>query len=1200
MKNILRKALALLLCLCMCLSLVPAVYAEGDGIVGVDPLIDPETDDIAGGRIVALDEPADNELAPDEAEPPDDPVGDGVLDVPQTPDADDEEILISGGIRDDETFAAVSASGSWGNLSWRLDDDGCLTISGYGPMEDFSDNSSAAWRSCRTSIVKVVIGNGVTSIGDNAFGGCDSLTSITIPNGVTSIGGSAFSYCTSLTSITIPDSVTSIGEGAFLWCIGLTSVHINSLAAWCGISFSYDTSNPLHYAHNLYIGGNLVQELIIPDGVTSIGSYAFDYCNSLTSITISNSVTSIRGRAFSYCTSLTSITIPDSVTSIGSYAFNYCTSLTSITIPDSVTSIGEGAFYNCTSLTSITIPNSVTSIRRGAFEGCNNLTSVTIPNSVTSIGDNAFGGCYSLTNITIPDSVTSIGVYAFYSSDLRDRDVYYAGTKDQWDAILKTQYSFPDGVTIHYNSTGPELRFDINRDAWNFINTDTVFCNPFFGNLFGGNYFIYDSDFQRLLDGSTNVEKEILRKKRDEWWSGSCHGMAVSAILVKMGILSASDFESGKTRLRDVSNPNDDKIESLINYYHFSQYLAIPWICYLANFYDLSVQERLENIEDLAKEANATGNPFLLSIRNPQKSHAVVGYGYEQGAYIKNNRTYNSRILIYDPDDGNGSGNSHLYYNKGTSEWYIPNHSDYNILQFATNELYALDPVEHRNMPGVSYYTVRTFDQEAVFVYFNGRKYQLFRDGGLGYITLSDSAGGSSPVYYLIPPGAPDYRFETPGGGELEFAAGDVMFNTSAENASEILVTDDGQMSFTTNGEYVVSTVFNENLCTTPWYKVELSGNTDGEIRMRQAQSGFMLEGDLNDVMFTAINDDNAVDMSVSTDADSVLVEETDDGLAAYVDTDGDGEYETKIGDGTEVSVTDDPVLGIPIEPGHFPDAKFRAYIRENFDRDDPKNGCLSAEEIAQVSSIDVRGAEIKSLAGIKTFTALNYLNCGDNLLTTLDLSGCTDLKELTCRDNLLTKLVVGGCSALEWLDCTGNGLTGLDLSGCGKVDCLQCSGNSLTILDIGKCPSLLYLFQNGARRETDGVVSHWYDDMYFIDHAPGLSYDAGVEIWTKAYPKPDCVTPADLSRIEEEAYAGCGFRCVELNEGLTYIGPRAFADCPNLTCIYIPAPTIRIDPEAFGTRTALTVFGPPNGDAEVFAQDHGLAFVAVPQAGMS
>ena len=263
------------------------------------------------------------------------------------------------------------------NLTWTLDSEGVLTISGAGAMKEY-DPYKAPWYGSRSRVKSAVIADGVTSIGDYAFRDCYNLASVTIPDSVTSIDWSAFAGCASLTSVTIPGSVTSIGGAAFSDCTSLTSV-------------------------------------TIPDSVTSIGDYAFSDCTSLTSVTIPNSVTSIGHDAFYNCASLTSVMIPDSMTSIGNDAFHYCKSLTSVTIPDSVTSIDVNAFAGCTSLTSVEIPDSVTSIDGGAFYNCKSLTSVTIPDSVTSIGDGAFAYCTSLTSVAIPDSVTSIGDGAFAS-----------------------------------------------------------------------------------------------------------------------------------------------------------------------------------------------------------------------------------------------------------------------------------------------------------------------------------------------------------------------------------------------------------------------------------------------------------------------------------------------------------------------------------------------------------------------------------------------------------------------------------------------------------------------------------------------------------------------------------------------------------------------------------------------------------------
>ena len=295
-------------------------------------------------------------------------------------------------------------------------------------------------------IPREIKGYSVTSIDNDAFRGCTSLTSITIPNSVTSIGFSAFFGCSNLSKIVIPDSVTDIGYDAFddtSWynnqpngviyagqvvykykgempentaiilnegtkiingyvfrdCMNLTSITIPNSVTEIGIS-TFENCTNLEY-------------MTMPNSVTSIGSSAFYGCSSLTSINISDGVTEIDSDAFKGCSSLTSITIPDSVTSIGYDAFEDCSSLTSINIPDGVTELYGSVFDHCSSLTSITIPDSVTSIGYDAFRCCSSLKNINIPNSVTSIGDSAFYGCSSLTSINITDGVTSIGNWTF-------------------------------------------------------------------------------------------------------------------------------------------------------------------------------------------------------------------------------------------------------------------------------------------------------------------------------------------------------------------------------------------------------------------------------------------------------------------------------------------------------------------------------------------------------------------------------------------------------------------------------------------------------------------------------------------------------------------------------------------------------------------------------------------------------------------
>jgi hypothetical protein len=280
------------------------------------------------------------------------------------------------------------------------------TIVAYS--SNYPDNTIPSYAfQLNTKITSIVLPSSVTSIGTAAFSGCKGLSSINIPSSTTSIGSYAFSGCTSLTSITIPASVTSINGNSFGGSSGSITVEPSNsyYSSLNGVLFSKDQTTLISYT--IFDTGNY----IIPSSVTSIGSNAFIYCKTLTSVTIPSSVTSIGDHAFDG-TKLTSVTIPSSVTSIGSYAFTG-TGLTSVTIPSSVTSFGGGVFQSCTGLTSVTIQSGVTAIVGSTFDHCSGITSVYIPSSVTSIDWGAFRYCTGLTSVNIPSSVTYIGTSAF-------------------------------------------------------------------------------------------------------------------------------------------------------------------------------------------------------------------------------------------------------------------------------------------------------------------------------------------------------------------------------------------------------------------------------------------------------------------------------------------------------------------------------------------------------------------------------------------------------------------------------------------------------------------------------------------------------------------------------------------------------------------------------------------------------------------
>ena len=305
---------------------------------------------------------------------------------------------------------------------------------------------------------------GTIIICDEAFWWCESLPDIVIPTSVTSIGDSAFSWCRSLSEIVIPSSVTSIGDRAFEDCSSLKYISIpksviglngNPFAEWNGkleclspnfvyeddILFNKDKSRIISFRNQN------IRSYVIPFSVTSIGDYAFWYCDSLSEIVIPSSVTSIGDHAFSDCYSLSEIVIPSSVTSIGDSAFSSCKSLSEIVIPSSVTSIGDSAFSDCYSLSEIVIPSSVTSIGDNAFYGCDSLSEIVIPSSVTSICDSAFSDCCSLSEIVIPSSVTSIGKYAFYGCDSLSEIVIPSSVTSIGDSAFY-KCKFPDNLEL--------------------------------------------------------------------------------------------------------------------------------------------------------------------------------------------------------------------------------------------------------------------------------------------------------------------------------------------------------------------------------------------------------------------------------------------------------------------------------------------------------------------------------------------------------------------------------------------------------------------------------------------------------------------------------------------------------------------------------------------------------------------------------
>ena len=317
----------------------------------------------------------------------------------------------------------------------------CSRLTDIAIPDSVTSIGDYVFSSCQ-KLESVTLSKNITSIGIGVFYACYKLSSIVIPDGVTTIGQEAFSHCEALTSVTIPSSVTVIEDEGFYDCESLEAVYINDLAAWCGISFNGYGSNPLSYAQNLYLNGELLTQCVIPEGVTSIPDNTFKGCRSLTSVTIPDSVVSIGESAFQYCKNITSVVIGNGVTTIDNHAFYHCESLTDLVLPNSLTTLKQSAFESCTSLAEVVLPDGVTTIEHYVFAGCSSLTSVTIPPSVTDVSNHAFYECENLSDVYIRDlsAWCNIDFYE-YGNPLWYADSLYVNGELLMDCVI------PEGVT---------------------------------------------------------------------------------------------------------------------------------------------------------------------------------------------------------------------------------------------------------------------------------------------------------------------------------------------------------------------------------------------------------------------------------------------------------------------------------------------------------------------------------------------------------------------------------------------------------------------------------------------------------------------------------------------------------------------------------------------------------------------------------
>lgn len=314
-------------------------------------------------------------------------------------------------------------------------------------------NNEITITACNSNNTNIIIpekinGYNVTNLADYAFANCTSTKKITMPDSIINIGSYAFDNCSNLESIIFSKNIKHVGYNAFQQCENLKNVYISDLTSWCEIDFASQHSNPALYANNLFINGELVREISIPECITDIKKYTFDHWQRLEKVYLHENIKSMEYSAFNYCTSIqevhisdldawcrinfescgnpltysgnlylngkavTEVAVPEDVTELR-YTFLGCDTIKSIKLHDNLTLIGTDAFSGCASLLSIDIPYSVKKIDHEAFVDCRSLANLLIPNGVTYIGDFAFWNCYNLTNVNIQNAATQIERFVF-------------------------------------------------------------------------------------------------------------------------------------------------------------------------------------------------------------------------------------------------------------------------------------------------------------------------------------------------------------------------------------------------------------------------------------------------------------------------------------------------------------------------------------------------------------------------------------------------------------------------------------------------------------------------------------------------------------------------------------------------------------------------------------------------------------------
>lgn len=1193
------------------------------------------------------------------------------------------------------------ASGTWGSLSWTLDNNGLLAISGSGPMQ----GGKYPWKEYKDQIINIVISDGITNIANMAFGGhdpggineacsflesitipasvtnigfgafwdCSNLISVNIPSGVTNIGAAAFSECSSLTTVFIPASVTKIEERVFEGCSSLTRINVDEAnQTYCdqdGVLFNKSGSKIVSFP------GGRGGDYNIPSNVEAIEDYTFSGCVRLTGVTIPSGVTEISVAAFEGCNNLAKVRIPDSVTKIDNFAFLGCSALSSITIPLNVKTIGNQAFGGA-GLTDITIPSRVTNIGIGAFYYCSGLTSISIPLSMRSIGSSAFDGCSALT------------------------DVYFEGKDEEWGTIsIEAGNDMLTSANIHYetgnSNEDPVIDIGSGISVFESLGDPEIASFRFYQDVNGTDYIDLTDSTENLIvnyEGSTDPYKFEIEVNNPE--------------LVSHVYITANAFD-GVRQMEAVYDSNS------------GNYIAEGYFDEEDKFYQPESIKLEYSVKATAPEVGNSLNwdemmPYLSSLTNADVS--VIDTGSTNTGTIDfsgtvdelNKVALNYSIKTIDSSFGTQFGALRNYYQTGENilSYVVPglnNSKYYAYLDFSDPLTYKMLLDDGLNVGG------KIIELEMTFLDTESNQYLHYEDMStlLGHVgTISKVVGQT----YNICKDNEELRQEIANSTTIEDKneaiqkADELKYDQIAfmllTTALPIIVASGpmgaapamlftaiiGVVSATSNMMYDfrVAGILKKEV-PTDWYGgvgSKYGRISDSDIFWKMTPDGHLRifgEGDLPDsryvhYLMTGIEfgsywmwpytiDRVTIHDGITSIGNGFFHDETLTSLElpSSVKRIGVGAFYNcsnlkyiKFSEGLQV-VDEYAFCSTEVETVVFPNSLTfignRAFfncaklmsvvIRNNVTTigDRAFNSCNNIKTIDVspeneiYSSIDgvLFSKDFRDLLrfpegfigdyvipdGVESIGSYAFDSCKGLTSVTIPNSvssinggafwGCENLSELTIPYGVIS---IGASAFRECINLRNvtipNSVVSIGLyafSSCYSLTSITIPASVVSIYNYafeiynGNLTEVRFL---GAPPTIDENSFDWVKaNAYYPDGrgwtTANMKNYGGTLTWIPFAALPDFILPAELTTIEEEAFAGGAFTYVKLSESTVSVGRRAFADCPNLIYIYIPEVTTSIDPKAFDNVTELTIVGKAGSTAETYAQNQNYHFVAIP-----